>query len=64
VKAFQNIVIVGIGLIGGSLAGAYREAFPQAQVMGVDPDAASLDTALARGWLTCACAPDDAELEA
>ena len=63
-KAFQNIVIVGIGLIGGSLAGAYREAFPNAQVMGVDPDAASLDTALARGWLTCACAPDDAALEA
>ncbi|WP_058986383.1 prephenate dehydrogenase [Hugonella massiliensis] len=63
-KAFHNIVIVGIGLIGGSLAGAYREAFPNAQVMGVDPDAASLDTALARGWLTCACAPDDASLEA
>lgn len=63
-KAFQNIVIVGIGLIGGSLAGAYREAFPEAQVMGVDPDAAALDTALARGWLTCACAPDDAALEA
>lgn len=63
-KAFQNIVIVGIGLIGGSLAGAYREAFPEAQVMGVDPDAASLDTALARGWLTCACAPDDPALAA
>ena len=52
-----------VSALSWSLAGAYREAFPQTQILGVDPCADSLDTALARGWITEACAPDDAELE-
>ncbi len=39
---FRRIGIVGVGLIGGSLAFAIRRAFPDATVIGVDRDDVTL----------------------
>ena len=48
---FRNIAIVGLGLIGGSLALAIRERWPNATIIGVDrPEV--LAEAVARGIIT------------
>jgi prephenate dehydrogenase len=44
----MRIAVIGLGLIGGSIALAARERL-QAQLLGWDPDPAVLDTALRRG---------------
>jgi prephenate dehydrogenase len=41
----QAYAIVGLGLMGGSLCYAIRDRFPDAQVLGVEPDAGRLDEA-------------------
>ncbi len=45
----RRIVIIGLGLIGGSVALALRNAWPTAAITGIDRDAANLDEALRRG---------------
>ena len=44
-----RIGVLGAGLIGGSLAKAVRAARPDAEIVVADPDAATLDAALAEG---------------
>ncbi len=39
---FRRIGIVGVGLIGGSLAFAVRRVFPDAAVIGIDRDDVTL----------------------
>jgi len=56
---FDRIAIIGVGLIGGSLARALR-ALPDAPlVMGIDTDAAALEWALAHDVVDRAAQPDD-----
>lgn len=43
---FDRLTVIGLGLIGGSLAMAAKERFPHWQVTGVDPKAESLQYAL------------------
>lgn len=43
---FQHVTVVGLGLIGGSLAMAIKDRFPNCQVVGVDPNAEALQYAL------------------
>lgn len=43
---FQRITLIGLGLIGGSLAMAVRERLPDWQIVGVDPHADTLQYAL------------------
>ena len=47
--ALSSIAIVGVGLVGGSVALALRRALPNVRVMGVDRDGPSLDEAIRRG---------------
>jgi len=47
----KRIVIVGLGFIGGSLAGACQKAFPRAEIVGVSRTAASLQKARRQGWI-------------
>lgn len=63
-KSIGNIAVIGLGLIGASFAGAYRNAFPDAQVLGVDTLESTRATALGKGWVTEAVAPQDDRLEA
>lgn len=52
VKAgFQNISIIGLGLMGGSLAAACRRKFPDARITAVTRNQQALRTARKRGWI-------------
>ena len=46
---FERVAVIGVGLIGGSLSLAAREAGLFGRVTGVGRGAANLETALARG---------------
>ncbi len=48
---FNKITIVGLGLMGGSLAAACRKKFPRAEITGVSRNAAALRTALRNKWI-------------
>ncbi len=47
----KQITIVGLGLIGGSLAAASRKAFPRARIIGVSRSRAALAKAKKRKWI-------------
>ena len=46
---FKNIVIVGMGLIGASIAGAVREAWPEVRLTGIDIDERTRKLAVEKG---------------
>ncbi|MEJ7593912.1 MAG: prephenate dehydrogenase/arogenate dehydrogenase family protein [Planctomycetaceae bacterium] len=48
----QSIAIVGVGLIGGSIAAAVRKRFPECKVIGIGRNQERLKLATARGLLT------------
>lgn len=48
----KSIVIVGVGLIGGSIAAAVRQRFPDCRVIGIGRNEARLKLAVERGLLT------------
>lgn len=48
----RSIVIVGVGLIGGSIAAAVRQRFPDCQVTGIGRSQARLQQAAEQGLLT------------
>lgn len=56
--------VVGLGLIGASLAAALKKAFPGAYVHGVDVDSRSCVVAKERGWVDDASKPDADEFRA
>ena len=58
-SAFPSICVVGLGLIGASLAGAVKRAWPATRVLGVDTDPGTCEEAVARGWADEACGPED-----
>ncbi|MDG1271060.1 MAG: prephenate dehydrogenase [Flavobacteriaceae bacterium] len=45
----MKIAVIGIGLIGGSLAKELKKQYPQATFLGIDHNAAHLETAIAQG---------------
>lgn len=47
----RNVVIVGVGLIGGSIAAAVRKRFPECKVIGIGRNQERLKAATARGLL-------------
>ena len=49
--ALKKIVIVGLGLMGGSLAAAVRKKFPRAHVVGVARRAKTLQFAKKKKWI-------------
>lgn len=44
--SFKHLTVIGLGLIGGSLAMAARSRFPEWQISGIDPQAEALQYAL------------------
>lgn len=60
----DKIAVIGLGLVGASFAAAYREQCPEAEVLGVDVSAETLDAALEKKWVSQAAAPDDPAFEA
>ena len=61
-QQFDSIAVVGLGLIGASFAGAYRKAYPDATIVGVDTSREAVDELLGRGWISEGFEPDDAGL--
>lgn len=59
-QAFRTVVVVGIGLIGGSLSAAIRKRRLAELVLGVDTDAATRDYAIENGIVDDALSPRDA----
>lgn len=49
---FKKIVIIGLGLMGGSLAAAVRKKFPDAQIVGVSRSRNALNVAFKKKWIT------------
>src|SRR5438445_631599 len=58
----ERIAIVGLGLIGGSLALALRRSRPDLQILGIDVDVRAREQALAAGAIHSAASFDDAAL--
>ena len=56
---FAAVAVIGLGLIGASLAGALAAKMPGVRVFGVDTDAATCAAATDRGWCDAASGPDD-----
>lgn len=52
--SFSRVGIVGLGLIGGSLAKLIREVFPETHIVGVSRNPFVRDTAVAEGTLSAA----------
>jgi len=59
----ERIAIVGLGLIGGSLALALRRALPGLRIIGVDDDPRPREQALEERAVDAATAPEDAPLD-
>lgn len=55
---FSTIAIIGLGLIGSSFAVAYRNAYPDARIVGVDTDAQAVEAAKERRWIDEGLTPD------
>ena len=55
---FDHIAVVGLGLIGASLAAAIAKCDPDIEVFGVDVDSRTCGEAISRGWVANACAPE------
>ena len=58
---FDHIVVVGLGLIGASLAATISKSDPDIEVFGVDVDSRTCGEAISRGWVANACAPESEE---
>lgn len=56
--SFGNIAVIGLGLIGASVAAALKRAYPDAFVFGVDTDSRTRVVAAERGWVDEAAAQD------
>ena len=56
---FSAVAVIGLGLIGASLAGALAAKMSGVRVFGVDTDAATCAAATERGWCEAASGPDD-----
>ena len=45
------MAVIGLGLIGSSFAAMYRNAYPDARLVGIDVSAEAVNAALERGWI-------------
>ena len=62
-SAFNNIVIIGLGLIGASLAGALGKHYPDIDIVGVDSNSRTRVVAMDNKWVSTAFGADDPKLE-
>ncbi|WP_251198031.1 prephenate dehydrogenase [Anaerotardibacter muris] len=61
-QPFESVAVVGLGVIGASFAGAYRKAYPDAFILGIDTQREAVDELLSRGWITEGLEPADPTL--
>lgn len=61
---FSNVMIIGLGLIGASLAAALKKSYPGIVVTGVDTDGRTCVVARENGWVNDAFRPDDSKIGA
>lgn len=59
-RPISSVAVVGVGLVGGSLAAALKEHVPDLVIHGVDPDENTRALALERGLVDEVSSPDDA----
>lgn len=52
---FSSVAVIGLGLIGSSFAAMYRNAYPDARLVGVDVSRDAVDAVLERGWIDEGC---------
>ncbi len=60
---FKKVCVIGLGLIGASLASALKKAYPDVYIFGVDTDSRACVTASEYGWIDKFGAPDCDELK-
>lgn len=60
---FERVVVIGVGLIGGSIAAAARRLQPAPQVVGISRSAKTLDFALENGVVDRAVQADDPKVD-
>ncbi|NGM17337.1 prephenate dehydrogenase/arogenate dehydrogenase family protein [Eggerthellaceae bacterium zg-893] len=60
---FSRIAVIGFGLIGASFAAAVRQRWPQTELLAVDVDDATLQSALSHGWATAVARPESSEFK-
>ena len=48
---FTSIMTIGLGMIGSSFVMAYRAAYPDSYIIGVDISQDTIDEAQERGWI-------------
>lgn len=48
---FSSVMVIGLGMIGSSFVMAYRRAYPDAHITGVDISTKTLDEAKEQGWI-------------
>lgn len=61
-QQFESVAVVGLGVIGASFAGAYRKAYPDAYILGVDTAREAINELLDRGWISEGLEPADEAL--
>lgn len=61
VAPFERVALVGLGLIGGSIAAALRKAYKDIYIFGADSDSRSNVVAIERGWANNAQLPTTQE---
>ncbi|MGI6045682.1 MAG: prephenate dehydrogenase/arogenate dehydrogenase family protein [Eggerthellaceae bacterium] len=61
--AFQHLAVVGLGLIGASLASAIKQSWPQVEIFGVDLNKRSCVVAQEQSWVDETSAPDDSRFD-
>lgn len=59
---YAGVAVIGLGLIGASIAAAVKDAAPGVRVVGVDTDEETRRAARERGWADAVYAPDDEAL--
>ncbi len=48
---FSSVAVIGLGLIGSSFAAMYRNAYPDARLVGIDVSEDAVEAAQERGWI-------------
>lgn len=61
---FSCVLIIGVGLVGGSIAAALKELSNPPYVIGVDTDPLTIETACSKGILDEGTQPDDDRVDA
>ena len=63
IERIDHIAVIGLGLVGASLAAALTASRPDSEIFGIDISPDTLKKAIENGWVSQAMLPDDPEFE-